>query len=103
MSPSNGLKYAMSAGQGAKQAFTNLLEQEEAWQDIYKIESNFLDCKRYKIVSTDQFTSKEDALTYINANLPFKMRVKTAGCVIMNTNQTIQYLFFKQENIKEKL
>ena len=98
----DSLHYSLSSGNGAKQAFVNLLEQEEAWQSIYNIKSNFLDCKRYKIVSTDQFTSKTTALAYINANKPFKMRANSAGCVIINTNNNIEYLFFKQENIKEK-
>ena len=73
------------------------------WFEEYNIESVFLDCKRYKIVSTDHFPTKEDALTYINANLPFKMRAKSAGCVIINNNKNIEYLFFKHKNIKEKL
>lgn len=91
-------KYAISSGDGAKKAFLHLLEEEKAWQDNYDMQSAFLDCKRYKIVSTDHFSSKEDALTFINSNAPFKMRAKSAGCVIINLNENIQYLFFIQEN-----
>ena len=80
-----------------------MIETESCWFEEYNIESDFLDCKRYKIVCTDQFTSKEDALSYINANLPFKMRAKSAGCVIINNNKNIEYLFFTHKNIKEKL
>jgi hypothetical protein len=94
----NAINYAISSGDGAKKAFLHLLEEEKAWQDNYEIQSAFSNCKRYKIVSTDHFSSKEDALTFINSNAPFKMRANSAGCVIINLNQNIQYLFFTQEN-----
>ena len=90
--------YALSTGDGAKKAFLNLLEKEKAWQEAHQIEPSFSSCKRYKIVTTEPFTSKEEALSYINSNLPFKMRVNSAGCVIINNNLNTQYLFFNQEN-----
>lgn len=94
----DAIKYAISSGDGAKKAFLHLLEKEKAWQDNYEMQSIFSGCKRYKIVSTDHFSSKEDALTFINSNAPFKMRANSAGCVIISLNQSIQYLFFIQKN-----
>jgi hypothetical protein len=95
--PADNIKYSISSGDGAKKAFLNLLEQEEAWRDNYSIKSPFLECKRYKIVSTDHFLSKDSALTFITSNMPFDMRSKSAGCVIINSDQKTQYLFFIQE------
>ena len=88
------IKHSISYGDGAKKAFLTLLEKEKAWQDNYQVQSPFLSCKRYKIVSIEHFSSKEAALTFINSNAPFKMRANSAGCVIINSNQKIHYLFF---------
>lgn len=94
------ITYAISTGDGAKKAFLNLLEEEKAWQETRQIQPSFTSCKRYKIVSTEIFLSKEEALSYIVTNSPFKTRPKTAGCVIIGNDQNdkIQYLFFNSEN-----
>ena len=96
------IEYRAHPGDSAEDAFNTLIETELFWFQEYNVESVFLDYKRYKIVSTDQFASREDALSYINANLPFKMRAKSAGCVIINNKENIEYLFFNHGNIKEK-
>ena len=95
----NELVYQTSIGDGAKDAFLTLIEQESAWLEEHQIQSPFLDLKRYKIVNTQPFDSKQEALDYINTNTPFKMRAKCAGCVIVKQQEELLYLFFKQENI----
>jgi|13_taG_2_1085334.scaffolds.fasta_scaffold00011_27 hypothetical protein len=90
------LKYSISSGDGAKQAFLNLLEQEAAWQDNYQIQGFFAPYKRYKIVSLDEFPSKEEAVSFINSNRPFKLRPKTLGCVFIKNDTNTKYLFFIQ-------
>ena len=57
---------------------------------------------------TEAFSTEEDALKFIQENTPFKMRPKTAGCVILNMeenpsasrqedeNKLNKYLFFTQ-------
>ena len=93
------LEYRTHQGNGAKDAFTTLMEVETGWFEEFQIQSPFLDLKRYKIVNTQPFNSKQEALDYINANTPFKMRAKCAGCVIIKQQEELLYLFFKQENI----
>tara|TARA_B100001059_G_scaffold134263_1_gene134496 strand:+ start:6216 stop:6509 length:294 start_codon:yes stop_codon:yes gene_type:complete len=93
------LEYRTYEGNGAKDAFTTLIETELGWFEEFQIQSPFLDLKRYKIVNTQPFASKQEALDYINTNTPFKMRPKCAGCVIVKQQEELSYLFFKQENI----
>jgi hypothetical protein len=87
----------VASGSGAKNAFLNLLEEEKAWLDSYKKASPFLLLKRYKIVNVDPFSSRGEAEQYIKSNLPFKMRANSAGCVIINSNEELKYLFFTQQ------
>lgn len=63
--------------------------------------SAFLETKRYKIVITTPFSTEEDALKFISTNTPFKMRSKTAGCVILGMKDGLtNYLFFTQTQDK---
>jgi hypothetical protein len=88
-----------------------LIETEAAWKDYSSLTSVFLETKRYKIVMTEAFSTEEDALKFIQENTPFKMRPKTAGCVILDIEKTLdtpltspqkdenklnKYLFFTQ-------
>lgn len=94
---SNEIDHRIHPGNGAKEAFNTLIETELCWLEEHKLESSFLKYKRYKIVSTEQFSSKEEAFLFINANKPFKMRANSAGCVIINSNEELKYLFFAQQ------
>ena len=79
------------------------MEAEGAWKEHSSLTSVFLETKRYKIVATESFNTKEDALNFISNNMPFKMRPKTAGCVILsNESQLTNYLFFTQNTHTQK-
>ena len=90
---------------GAKKAYVNALEIESAWETHKKFPSDLLATKRYKIVNTQPFKTKEAALAYITKNKPFKMRTHSAGCVLIQKEEEeeVSYLFFTQSLKKETI
>lgn len=86
-------EFHLSKGTSAKIAYLNCLEEQEAWYTLYqKDKPSILSTKRYFILSTDTFLSKEEAISwYFSQDLSLlKYRKYTAGALILQDNY---YLF----------
>lgn len=88
----------IAVGSTTKRAYLNCLEEQQAWSDLYnKPVPSIVQTKRYFILSTEEFLSKEDALSWLNAQdfSILKYRSNTAGALILPA-QT--FLFFTLPN-----
>lgn len=86
-------EFHLSKGSSAKKAYLNCLEEQQAWVNAYSKETpSILSTKRYLILSTETFDSKQEAISwYFSQDLSvLKYRTNTAGALILQDNT---YLF----------
>lgn len=90
--------YIISRGESGKKAYLAAKESDSHWLEAYPDYTPvLLDTKRYYILTTDIFSSKQEALVWLHDFLNsdyqsnYKFRKNTAGALILENDN---YLFF---------